>query len=130
MPIGFNFPYAKATGSLGFFSMTENVVEATKNNIFVLAVSNWGERINRYDYGWNFSEFLFEQRTEILKQRMKERIIDQTNTWIPYVFIKKININFAEDDPNIENNSIKVDITWSLNRTQEDIEDSFLLSIQ
>jgi phage baseplate assembly protein W len=115
MPIGFVFPFTQATGSLGYFEVTRNELDAVYANIRSLLMTNWGERVNHYFMGGNLREFLFEpMRGDDLKNRVADRIISQINTWIPYVTIDELNILFPEDDSTIQENSMFIRISFRL----------------
>ncbi len=126
--LGFTLPFRRSTGSLGFFETTQDEIEAIKQNIISLLITNWGERLMRFFYGANLIEFLFEpMRDDILKDKIKNRIVSQVNTWLPYVALDQINIFFPIDTPELDENAIgifmrfhitgRLDLNGSLNFT-------------
>lgn len=115
MPVGFTFPFAQSTGSLGYFEMTQDDVSATVENIKMLVFTNWGERVNRFYFGCNLREFLFEQmELDDLKSKIAERIINQTNTWLPFVTYETINILTSFDSSSIPENCIRIRLEFRL----------------
>jgi phage baseplate assembly protein W len=115
MPIGLTIPFAQATGSLGFLAFTDDEVEATKQNIRSLLLTNWGERPMHFHLGCNFIEFLFEpMKNEVLRQKMSDRVIDQLQKWLPFVQLKELTITFHEDDARIPENGVGVNMKFSL----------------
>lgn len=116
MPVGFTFPFAETTGSLGYFEMTQDEVSATAENIKMLIFTNWGERVGRFYFGCNLREFLFEQMDlDDLRSRIAERIISQTNAWLPFVDYRTINILVSQDDSSVPENCIRIKLEFSLN---------------
>ena len=115
MPIGFTLPFSKSTGSLGFFETTSTELAAVGENLKSLLLTNWGERVNHYNLGCNLKEFLFENvHSDELKSRIADRILNQVETWMPFVTIQTLNILLHEDDPSVPENSVKVGLVFGL----------------
>lgn len=114
MTIGFDFPFAVATGSLGYFSMTNDELSASAVDIKSLLVTNWGERVMHYSFGCNLREFLFEQKTGDLKSQIADRIISQFDKWLPFIRVSELNILFSDDRPEIPENAIGIAISYIL----------------
>lgn len=115
MPIGFTLPFSKSTGSLGFFETTQTELAAVGENLKSLLLTNWGERVNHYHLGCNLKEFLFENtHSEELKSKMADRILNQVETWLPFVSILNLNILLNEDDSSVPENTVKVMISFGL----------------
>jgi phage baseplate assembly protein W len=113
MSIGFTMPFAKSTGSLGYFETTNDEIAAVQQNIKSLVLTNWGERVMHYDFGCNLIEFFFGQETEgSIKEKIADRIISQTNKWMPYIIFDKLNILFSYDDDAIPEHCMKIVITY------------------
>lgn len=128
MAIGFNFPFAKATGSLGLFQMTESEDDAAKNNLRVLLTTNRGERLMYYDFGCSLRDFLFEQQKDsILKAKISDRIIYQINKWMPFVLIDVLEIYFSSDKPDIPDNSIGIYINFRLTKRPDNLNSLFVI---
>src|SRR3990167_3546047 len=105
MPVGFTFPLQRSTGSVGYFDVTKDDLQIAKNNLRCLALTNWGERVMHYNHGFNLREFLFEEkRGESLKIAIADRISSQVEMWMPYISIERLNIQFAEERPEIGEN--------------------------
>ena len=115
MPIGFTLPFSKSTVSLGFFETTSTELAAVGENLKSLLLTNWGERVNHYNLGCNLKEFLFENvHSDELKSRIADRILNQVETWMPFVTIQTLNILLHEDDPSVPENSVKVGLVFGL----------------
>jgi phage baseplate assembly protein W len=116
---GFTLPFAKSTGSLGYFDVTRNEIDAIKANLTSLLVTNWGERMMHYHFGCNLIEFLFENRKDSeLKNRIADRIITQVGTWMPFLTIDELNIFFASEEPALSEHSIGIRISFRLTNRQ------------
>lgn len=115
MPIGFTLPFAQSTGSVGYFEFTSTELDAIKQNLKSLLLTNWGERVMHYYFGCNLREFLFSNvRTGELKQKIADRIIDQVGKWMPFLTIDTLNITFADEDPSLPQYSISVTIGFRI----------------
>ena len=96
MPIGFTLPFAKSTGTLGYFATSNNELQATYYNLKSLLLTNWGERPNHFNLGCNLSEFLFAPNNEETQADISQRISTQVSQWLPYVNIDELQINQSE----------------------------------
>jgi phage baseplate assembly protein W len=114
MPIGLTLPFARSTGSVGYFEFTEDELQAVHQNLMSLLVTNWGERVMHYNFGCNLVEFLFEPRTRELRERIGDRILSQVTTWVPFISVDVLNVFFTEDDPAVPENGIGVRIEFRL----------------
>lgn len=110
MSIGISFPFALATGSLGYFEATSDVVDAIRSNLRSLLLTNWGERVMHYDFGCNMREFLFEPRNAQLRGSIAERIKAQVSKWMPFLVLTELFVMFDSDDRSLGENGIKVSI--------------------
>ena len=130
MAIGFSFPFQVTTGSIGYFQMTEDELEAVENDIKVLLTTNWGERVMHFNFGCNFREFLFEQKVgEELKGRIADRINDQMSKWLPFVIIDQLNILFSDDFGEIPENGIGVAMGFRLtSKPQQPVNRGFIIN--
>jgi phage baseplate assembly protein W len=115
MAIGFTLPFSKSSGSVGYFDTTSEDVSAAKENLKSLLLTNWGERVCHYYFGCNFKEFLFENiRTDELKTKMADRILNQVENWLPFIVIQKLNILLNTDDPSIPENGMRIAMSFGL----------------
>ena len=109
MPIGFTLPFIKSSGSIGLFETTADELDAARQNLKSLLLTNWGERPMHFHFGCNVIEFLFNPgREEELKAAIADRINDQVSKWLPYLRLIDLNIIFHEDDPKVPDNGIGV----------------------
>ena len=61
--IGIDLPFHREIGPSGWFASTKTTVEAVKNNIRNLLLTNRGERVFQPNLGLGLRQFLFEQIT-------------------------------------------------------------------
>lgn len=115
MPIGLTLPFAKSTGSVGYFEFTSDELSAVRENLKSLLVTNWGERVMHFNFGCNLIEFLFEQeRSNELKTRIADRILSQIALWMSFVSVEDLNIVFSDEDHTLLENSIGIRIKFKL----------------
>lgn len=106
-PIGIDIPIQR--GEQGFFKQTFTTNNAIKANIRNLLLTNNGERPINPEFGNNLNSLLFEADVEITKEKIRERIINSVNRFIPSVRINRISFENEVDD-----NFIKFEISFSL----------------
>lgn len=119
MSIGLTLPFARSTGSLGFLQATDDEFEAVRHNLRSLLVTNWGERVMHSSFGCNFSEFLFEQKTDSLREKIADRVISQLAAWMPFVALDVLNVVFTSDDPTVPENGFAVRMWFRLSGRPE-----------
>lgn len=108
MSIGFSFPFAQATGSLGYLESTADVQSAIRSNVRALLLTNWGERVMHYDFGCNMREFIFEPATSELRGRIAERVKNQLAKWMPFLLLTELFIVFTGEPGMTVENGITV----------------------
>ena len=117
--VGLNFPISRVPGNQdGFFSTSKTTIESIKNNIRLLLQTQKGERMFQPNLGMNIRQFLFEQITEDTQVQIENDIVDTFNTWLPFVDLREINIDLAEQDQN----KINIKIVFNIKRAPNTIE--------
>lgn len=116
--IGMDLPFSKDTGVQGYFRSTSTTIEAVKQNIKNLLLTNRNERVMQPLLGLNIRRFLFEPMTEDTKIAIQNDIFDTFKTWLPFVEIKELKIDFAEEEYNNSSMNNTISITVDFNITQ------------
>ena len=101
MSISISFPFALATGSVGYFEASEDIADALRSNVRSLLLTNWGERLMHYDFGCNFREFLFEPKTVSLKSSIAARVQSQLAKWMPFISLRGLFVILSGEDPSV-----------------------------
>jgi phage baseplate assembly protein W len=116
--VGLNFPISRAPGNQdGFFSTSKTTIESIKNNIRLLLQTQKGERMFQPNLGMGIRRFLFEQITEDTQVQIENDIVDTFATWLPFVELREINIDLAEQDQN----KINIKIVFNIKRAPNTI---------
>ena len=117
--VGLNFPISRAPGNQdGFFSTSKTTIESIKNNIRLLLQTQKGERMFQPNLGMGIRRVLFEQITEDTQVQIENDIVDTFATWLPFVELREINIDQAEQDQN----KINIKIVFNIKRAPNTIE--------
>ena len=117
--VGLNFPISRVPGNQdGFFSTSKTTIESIKNNIRLLLQTQKGERMFQPNLGMGIRRFLFEQITEDTQVQIENDIVDTFATWLPFVELREINIDLAEQDQN----KINIKIVFNIKRAPNTIE--------
>lgn len=106
-PIGVDIPIRR--GNQGFFQQTFTTHDAIRANIRNLLLTNNGERPLNPSFGNNLNDFVFEQDKEITQEKIRDKIVNTINRFIPSVRIDRIEFEDSFDD-----NTIQFEITFSL----------------
>lgn len=92
----------------GGYTLNKSIIEVVKQNFKNLLLTNPGERIFDINFGIGLKKFLFEQRTEEVKQAIKNRIFSQAAEYMPFIDIQRIDIV----DDSSEENTIFISINY------------------
>lgn len=77
----------------------------------MLLLTRQGERLFDANLGVGLENFLFELGDENLVNRVKTRILDQFQTYLPYVIITNMEVTLQPDS-----NSMRVSFVFSVDR--------------
>jgi len=102
----------------GFYALTKNVRENTKQAIKMIVLTAPGERIMDPLFGVGIKQYLFEQFSDNLYRTVKGKILEQVKQHIPYVNI--IDVNFFNTNKDIieradaEANVLAIEIKYAI----------------
>tara|TARA_Y100001963_G_C6543888_1_gene336800 strand:- start:160 stop:600 length:441 start_codon:yes stop_codon:yes gene_type:complete len=111
--IGIDLPIRKGNGPEGFFVSTKTTLEAIKNNIRSLLLTNSGERLMQPTLGLNLRKYLFEQMDDDAKSTMKAEIVDKFKFWLPFVEINDLKISMSRND-DIGKNQMNIKVIYKV----------------
>tara|TARA_Y100000590_G_scaffold463283_1_gene629652 strand:+ start:1489 stop:1899 length:411 start_codon:yes stop_codon:yes gene_type:complete len=113
----------------GFYSLTENLRENTKQSLKMIVLTTPGERIMNPLFGVGVRQYLFENYSENMFRSFQARLNDQVKKYLPLVNI--INVNFLnsqrEDSSNssLDPNILAIEINYAI--TNLNIYDSLFI---
>ena len=110
--IGIDLPIHKSSGIEGYFASTKTTIEAVKNNIRNLLNTHKGERLMHPNMGLNLRNLLFEPNMQELDMRIQSEITDLISYWLPFVTITEIDILTADNDLDINQQTIRIDLSF------------------
>lgn len=115
--IGLDLPLRKNSVD-GYFATTNTTVEAVKNNIKNLLLTNRGERVFQPLIGLNLRQFLFEQLTPEVIFEIQNDIRDTMKLWLPFVNIENIIVNEDTTTPN----TIQLKVDFSIQKVPNSLD--------
>ena len=102
----------------GFYALTKNVRENTKQSIKMIVLTTPGERVMNPSFGVGIRQYLFEQCSESLYRTVKGRIIDQVKIHLPYVEIVDVKFFDTNKDTieraDAEANVLAIEIKYAI----------------
>lgn len=88
IPIGIKTPLRPGTTE-GIWAMNYDLADQVHDNLRNLILTNWGERLGKYDFGGNLKELTTELvSTEDFENEAVVRIKDAVTKWMPYVVLR------------------------------------------
>ena len=102
----------------GFYSLTKDFVENTKQNLKMVVLTSPGERVMDPLFGAGLKQYLFEQFSDNLYKSIRSRVIQQVSIYLPYVEIVDINFFDKNKDvierPDSEANVLAIEIKYAI----------------
>jgi phage baseplate assembly protein W len=117
--IGISLPFNAG----GVFNRTYSTKDQIKSNLINLLLTYKGERIENPEFGADLSRLLFEPLTEDLYPRIQNQIISSVNMYIPEITLLDIEIT-----PNIDYNTVSVNVNYRLNISGQ--QDNIIIELQ
>lgn len=96
------------------YALNKTYVDLTKQNLKMLVLTSPGERIMYPDFGVGIRNFLFENIGEMTYSRIRERLSEQVELYMPFVSIQQVDISEIKEGPAERNlsNSISIYIKF------------------
>ena len=99
----------------GTYTMVESYKEEVKQNFKNLLLTSPGERVMNPDFGVGLRNFLFEPRTHSIPL-IRQRIERQTNKYMPYIRINRINFDAGQqnNDHLEDSNLLSIEVVYDV----------------
>lgn len=98
----------RVTAEDGPYGLHKDLVSVVRQNFKNLVLTTPGERVMDTNFGVGIYSMLFENYNSDVQTKIRERIVSQTNEYLPFVKIRGINF----DDSSIDANKIFVAINY------------------
>ena len=117
--VGLQMPLGRQPGSGdGYFASTKSTIDAVKEDIKMLLLTQQGERLMQPGLGMNIRRFLFEQITEDTVIEIENDIVGVFSRWLPFVSLNDIKVDLSDQD----RNQIKIDIKFNIANAPNDLQ--------
>ena len=117
--VGLDLPIARQAGDQGgYFATTKTTMDAIKNDIRLLLMTERGERLFQPFLGMNIRRFLFEQITDDTAIEIENDIVDTFQTWLPFVELRDIDVDLGDQD----RNTISINITFNIRNAPTELQ--------
>ena len=119
--VGLDLPIRKGDDRNGYFASTSTTIEAVKNNIRNLLLTEQGERLMQPNLGMNLRQYLFQQMDNDLILTIQNEIVDVFSTWLPFVEIQDIQLQSSLRDDN-DNSILSINIVFNITQDPNTVE--------
>lgn len=102
-------PLTNSKPDIGY-ALNKNLGESIKQNFKNLLLTNPGEKTFDSKFGVGLESYLFENESDFLIEDVKKRINSQTQRYIPFLSLNKVNVSINSDD-----NKMSISILYSVN---------------
>jgi len=99
------------------FSLLKTIKQVASQNLKMVLYTEPGERIWDLNFGVGIKKYLFEPNLGTTHDSLKQRILSQVSSYLPYISILNIEISTNELNsistiPNIESNYLNIKISY------------------
>lgn len=116
--INLKFPLQRGTS--GAFETNKTTLDAVKDDLKMLILTNHGERVVNTDFGANLRGLIFELRGPELRAAIADRINAAVEKWMPYVNIIDVEVQDATTTPYLNDNQVHIGIRFSIGNIDEE----------
>lgn len=110
--INLKLPLRKS--SKGAFASNTNTVDAIKDDLKMLILTNHGERVIHGDYGANLRKVIFDNIGPMLLQSVQDSIVVAVEKWLPFVILNSVIVTDSTTDSTLRENEVHVEIAFSV----------------
>jgi phage baseplate assembly protein W len=86
--VGIKLPFTGKAGNL--FDQSYSTQDQALSNLKNLLLTRRGERIMEPLFGTTIQDSLFEQNTDLLKERIRNSVSEAIEFWLPYITISSL----------------------------------------
>ncbi len=84
----------------GPYALNKNIASVVRQNIKMVIFTSPGERCMDIKFGVGIRTYLFEPTSELTRTNLRDRIIQQINTYLPFVQIISLGVTIDDLEPN------------------------------
>jgi phage baseplate assembly protein W len=84
----------------GPYALNKNIASVVRQNIKMVIFTSPGERCMDIKFGVGIRTYLFEPASELTRTNLRDRIIQQVNTYLPFVQIISLGVTTDDLEPN------------------------------
>ena len=88
------------------YAMNKNLKDVIHQNLKGLLLTSPGERVMDPLFGVGLRGYLFEQNTPIVRERIRDRIYEQVNKYMPFIKLSSVRI-VPDETGHILNTSVE-----------------------
>ena len=100
----------------GPFLLNKTAADAVKQNFKMLILTEEGEKVMDPKFGVGIKSYLFENFSYETTNTIKQKIIEKTSLYLPFIKIDDISFNDLEASPNqtIDINELDISIVYQI----------------
>lgn len=119
---GLNIAFPLRTGLAGAFETNKTTLDAVKDDLRILLLTNHGDRLIYGDFGANLRGLLFENMSQDFETRIQDSIVSAVEKWMPFVTVKDIQVKTGQTDLSLGSNETRIKVFFSVNNSNlEDV---------
>ena len=98
----------------GAYGLIKNYTALAKQNFKMLLLTSPGERIMNPDFGVGLKHDLFENNGPRTYADINDRILQQTQTYLPFIQLNKIDFSIPEHELDLRPHQLSITIEFTI----------------
>jgi phage baseplate assembly protein W len=107
-----HFPLRR--GPRGGFAVNDDTLDAVEDDLRMLLITNYGERVIHFDFGADLRRVIFEFQGDELNQIIKDKIINAVSKWMPFLNVINVKVEDSTTNTTIRQNEVVVEIRFTV----------------
>ena len=96
------------------YEMIKDYPKLAAQNLKMLILTIPGERIMDVDFGVGIPKYLFENNDNVVRAKIKARLYEQVNTYLPYIDILEVNFYSSLEDPTVSEHYLGMRVIYNI----------------
>jgi len=113
--INYRFPIRR--GSAGGFDVNDTTIDAVKDDLKILLLSNHGERPIHGDFGANLRTVVFDQGSGVLA-KAEDLVLAAIEKWMPFVRVLQIDVFDESTDITLRSNEMRIKLRFEVGQVE------------
>ncbi len=96
------------------YEMIKDYPKLASQNLKMLILTIPGERMMDVDFGVGIPKYLFENNDNVVRAKIKAKLYEQVNTYLPYIDILEVHFHSSIEDPTVSEHYLGMRVIYNI----------------